>query len=39
VVQNVVVSPGAGVRSHVVVDMQGTTDHPALLVDVVLPRP
>jgi hypothetical protein len=39
VVQDVVVSPGAGVRSHVVVDMQGTTDHPALLVDVVLPRP
>jgi hypothetical protein len=36
--QNVVVSPGIGVRSPSVIDMQGTTDHPGLLVDVVLPR-
>ena len=36
--QNVVVSPGAGLRSHSVIDMHGTTDHPGLLVDVVLSR-
>ncbi|GAB3879802.1 endonuclease/exonuclease/phosphatase family protein [Terrabacter terrigena] len=36
--QDVVVSPGVAVRSHSVIDMQGTTDHPGLLVDVVLAR-
>ena len=36
-VQNVVVSSGIEVRSHLVIDMRGTTDHPGLLVDVVLP--
>jgi hypothetical protein len=36
--QDVLVSPGAGVRSHSAIDMRGTTDHPGLLVDVVLPR-
>ena len=36
--QNVVVSPGTGVRSHSVIDMQGTTDHPGLLVDLALSR-
>jgi hypothetical protein len=36
--QNVVVSPGIRVRSHSVIDMHGTTDHPGLLVDVVLSR-
>ncbi|MGW5240099.1 endonuclease/exonuclease/phosphatase family protein [Monashia sp. NPDC004114] len=36
--QNVVVSPGIGVRSHSVIDMQGTTDHPGLLVDLSLSR-
>jgi len=36
--QDVVVSPGVGIRSHSVIDMQGTTDHPGLLVDVVLSR-
>jgi hypothetical protein len=35
--QDVVVSPGLAVRSSSVIDMRGTTDHPALLVDVVLP--
>jgi hypothetical protein len=35
--QHVVVSPGAEVRSRAVLDMQGTTDHPGLLVDVALP--
>ncbi|MFM6848676.1 MAG: endonuclease/exonuclease/phosphatase family protein [Terrabacter sp.] len=34
--QDVVVSPGIGVRSHSVIDMQGTTDHPGLLVEVAL---
>ncbi|WP_460626803.1 endonuclease/exonuclease/phosphatase family protein [Intrasporangium mesophilum] len=34
--QNVVVSPGIGVRPQSVIDMQGTTDHPGLLVDVAL---
>ncbi|GAA5017201.1 hypothetical protein GCM10023258_03320 [Terrabacter aeriphilus] len=38
-VQDVVVSPGAELRSRTVVDMEGTTDHPGLLVDVALPRP
>ena len=36
--QHVVVSPGIGLRSRSVIDMQGTTDHPGLLVDVALPR-
>ena len=36
--QHVVVSPGAEVRSHSVIDMDGTTDHPGLLVDVALHR-
>jgi hypothetical protein len=36
--QDVVVSPGIEVRSHVAIDMGGTTDHPGLLVDVVLSR-
>ncbi len=36
--QDVVVSPGIGIRSHSVIDMQGATDHPGLLVDVVLVR-
>ncbi len=34
--QDVVVSPGIEMSSHSVIDMQGTTDHPGLLVDVVL---
>ena len=37
--QSVVVSPGVEVRTHSVIDMQGTTDHPGLLVDLVLSRP
>jgi hypothetical protein len=37
-VQDVVVSPGIGVRSRSVIDMDGTTDHPALVVDVALTR-
>ena len=36
--QHVVVSPGTEVRSHAVIDMHGTTDHPGLLVDVALHR-
>jgi hypothetical protein len=36
--QDVVVSPSIGIRSHSVIDMQGTTDHPGLLVDVELSR-
>ena len=36
--QHVVVSPGIGVRSHSAIDMRGTTDHPGLLVEVVLSR-
>jgi hypothetical protein len=36
--QDVVVSPGVGVRSHSAIDMHGTTDHPGLLVEVVLSR-
>lgn len=34
--QDVVVSSGIEPRSHSVIDMQGTTDHPGLLVDVLL---
>jgi hypothetical protein len=34
--QAVVASPGSGLPSHSAIDMRGTTDHPALLVDVVL---
>lgn len=37
-VQHVVTSPGTVLRSRKVIDMQGTTDHPGLLVDVALPR-
>jgi hypothetical protein len=36
--QDVVVSPGVGERSHSTIDMRGTTDHPGLLVEVVLSR-
>jgi hypothetical protein len=36
--QDVVVSPGMTLRSHSAIDMHGTTDHPGLLVDVVLSR-
>jgi hypothetical protein len=36
--QDVVVSPGVEMRSHAVLDMEGTTDHPGLLVEVALPR-
>jgi hypothetical protein len=35
--QDVMASPGTLVRSHAVIDMQRSTDHPALLVDVTLP--
>ena len=35
--QDVVVSPPIEPRTHSVIDMRGTTDHPGLLVDVVLP--
>lgn len=35
--QDVVVGPGVEVRSRSVIDMQGATDHPGLLVDVELP--
>jgi hypothetical protein len=35
--QDVVVSSGVLTRAHSVIDMRGTTDHPGLLVDVVLP--
>lgn len=35
--QDVVVSPGGAIASRAVLDMGGTTDHPGLLVDVVLP--
>jgi len=31
--QDVVASPGLAIRSRTVIDMRGTTDHPALLVD------
>ncbi|GAA2037687.1 hypothetical protein GCM10009740_32020 [Terrabacter terrae] len=36
--QDVMVSPGVRVGSHLAMDMQGTTDHPGLLVDLVLPH-
>ncbi|WP_256796393.1 endonuclease/exonuclease/phosphatase family protein [Terrabacter sp. Ter38] len=36
--QSVMVSPGVGVVTHSVIDMQGTTDHPGLLVDLDLSR-
>ena len=36
--QDVVVSPGVELRSHSAIDMHGTTDHPGLLVEVVLSR-
>lgn len=36
--QDVVASPGLAVRSHSVIDMRGATDHPGLLVDLVLSR-
>jgi hypothetical protein len=35
--QDVVVSSGVLTRAHSAIDMRGTTDHPGLLVDVVLP--
>ena len=38
-VQYVVVSPDVTVRSREILNMRGTTDHPGLLVDVVLRRP
>lgn len=34
--QDVVVSPTVAIRSHLVVDMRGATDHPGLLVDLTL---
>lgn len=34
--QDVVVSPGVALEARSVIDMAGTTDHPGLLVDVVL---
>ncbi len=37
--QDVVVSPGMTLRSQSAIDMHGTTDHPGLLVEVVLSRP
>jgi hypothetical protein len=36
--QDVVVSSGIEPRSHSVIDMRGTTDHPGLLVEVLLPH-
>lgn len=36
-VQDVVTSPAVAVRSTAVIDMQGATDHPGLLVDLTLP--
>jgi hypothetical protein len=36
--QDVVLGPGGRVRSHSIVDMRDTTDHPGLLVDLVLPH-
>ena len=36
--QDVVVSPSIAVRSHAVIDMRGATDHPALLVELGVPR-
>jgi len=37
--QSVVVGPGIGVLTHSVIDMRVTTDHPGLLVELVLSRP
>lgn len=37
-VQDVVVSPGVAIRSRSVIDLGGATDHPGLLVDLVLSR-
>lgn len=34
--QDVMASPGITIRSHAAIDMQGATDHPGLLVDLVL---
>jgi hypothetical protein len=36
--QDVMASPGVDVRSRAVLDMRGATDHPGLLVDLVLTR-
>jgi endonuclease/exonuclease/phosphatase family metal-dependent hydrolase len=36
--QYVVASPGIAVRSRSVIDVHGATDHPGLLVELVLPR-
>ena len=36
--QDVVVGPAVSIRARAVIDMQGTTDHPGLLVDVVVPH-
>jgi hypothetical protein len=36
--QDVVVSPAVSIEARAVIDMQGTTDHPGLLVDVVVPH-
>jgi hypothetical protein len=36
--QYVVASPGIAIQSHSVIDMRGATDHPGLLVDLVLSR-
>ncbi|HKC26640.1 MAG TPA: endonuclease/exonuclease/phosphatase family protein [Jatrophihabitans sp.] len=36
--QDAVTSPAVVVRSRTLIDMRGTTDHPGLLVDTVLPR-
>jgi hypothetical protein len=36
--QYVVASPGIAIQSHSVIDMGGATDHPGLLVDLVLSR-
>jgi hypothetical protein len=35
--QDVVASPGVTLRSRTVIDMQGATDHPGLLVELTLP--
>jgi hypothetical protein len=36
--QDVVVSPAVSIRARAVIDMQGTTDHPGLLVDIAVPH-
>ena len=36
--QDIVASPGVEIRSRSLIDMRGTTDHPGLLVELVLPR-